>query len=463
MLFVAASGSSQRNLCFSTVLCIGLVLKCAVFSIEVFASETSDLAELSLHEAYKLARDSYPSLAIARLRVDGAEADKDEAQGRFFPQVSLFGEWSQNKVRYESNALSQLPSQEYPGERYGMQLRSPLFNMKNFREYERQGELVNQRQEELRVAEAELLTVLVEVFLSALLAAEDLAQLESEADALELQLQEATALYEKSLLPVTQVLETQTRVDTLRADIIQSRGDVALLREQLYQLTGNQAVVPAKVVDQILLSSSVGSAESAAEIAVQFDPAVAAASEALSAARKGIQREKGSWWPEIDFVYSSQFSDVGFDNLTSPPRSSESYAVSFRYPLFEGGAGSARLRGAWADFYSAQQQLEGVKRQSKGRARAAWLNLETATEREQAARQAVKTAEVSLDASRKAMRVGSAKPTDVLLALAQSTRAKRDLSEARFQRAMSWLELELATGVDPVALAPGFSSALHGR
>ena len=452
-----------RNAHFFLALCFAAALGGSVCSSVVMASETRELAEFSLHEAYELARDSYPQLAIARLRVDGAEADKDEAQGRFFPQVSLFGEWSQNKVRYESNELLQLPSQDYPGERYGMQLRSPLFNMRAFREYERQGELVNQTQEELRVAEAELLTVLVEVFLSALLVVEDLAQLESEADALESQLQEAKALYEKSLLPVTQVLETQTRVDTLRADIIESRGNVALSRERLFQLTGDQAVTPLKVLDQIRLSSAVSSAESAAEIAVQFDPAVSAAREAVSAARKGIQREKGSWWPEIDFVYNSQFSDVGFDNLTSPPRSSESYSVSFRYPLFEGGAGSARLRGAWADFYSAQQQLEATKRESMGRARAAWVNLQTATERVQATRQAVKTAEVSVDASRKAVRAGSAKPTDVLLALAQSTRAKRDLNEARFRRAMSWLELELATGADPVALTPGFSSALHGR
>ena len=463
MFFCATPHHILRDAHFCVALCLGLMLGSVGFSINVMASETGELAEFSLHEAYELARDSYPQLAIARLRVDRAEADKDEAQGRFFPQVSLFGEWSQNKVRYESSGLFQLPSQEYPGERYGMQLRSPLFNMKAFREYERQGQLVNQTQEELRVAEAELLTVLVEVFLSALLAVEDLAQLESEADALESQLQEARALYEKSLLPVMQVLETQTRVETLRADIIEFRGNVALSRERLFQLTGNQAVTPLKVVDQVLLSSSVASAESAAAIAVQFDPSVAAAQEAVSAARKGIQREKGSWWPEIDFVYNSQFSDVGFDNLTSPPRSSESYSVSFRYPLFEGGAGSARLRGAWADFYSAQQQLEATKRESMGRARAAWVNLETATERVQATRQAVKTAEVSVDASRKAVRAGSARPTDVLLALAQSTRAKRDLNEARFQRAMSWLELELATGADPVALTPEFSSALHGR
>ena len=455
--------SLYRSSLFYLASCCGLAFGCAAFADEISAFQASELEEFSLFEAYELARNNNPQLAIARLRIDGAKADEDEAQGRFFPQVSLFGDWSQNKVRYEQNELLQLPSQEYPGERYGMQLRSPLFNMKAFREYERQGQLVDQTQEELRAAEAELLTILVEVFLSALLAEEDLAQLEFEADALRSQLEEATALYDKSLLPVTQVLETQTRVDTLQADIIEYRGRVALSRERLFQLTGNRSITPVEVVDEVLLTTSVASAENAAELAAQFDPKVAAAREAVSAARKGVEREKGSWWPEIDFVYNSQFSDVGFDNLTSPPRSSESYSISFRYPLFEGGAGSARLRGAWADFYSAQQQLEATRRDVIGRARGAWVNPETAAERVLATRQAVKTAEVNLDASRKAVRAGSARPTDVLLALAQSTRAQRDLNDARFKRAMSWLQLELATGADPVALAPGLSSALHGR
>ena len=133
-----------------------------------------------------------------------------------------------------------------------------------------------------------------------------------------------------------------------------------------------------------------------------------------------------------------------------------------RYPLFEGGAGSARLRSAWAEYYSAQQQLEAAKREASGRARSAWVNLESATERVQATRQAVITAETNLDASRKAVKAGTAKVTDVLVALAQNTRAQRDLTEARFQRAMGWLELELATGSDPSLLAPRLSSALHG-
>ena len=70
---------------------------------------------------------------------------------------------------------------------------------------------------------------------------------------------------------------------------------------------------------------------------------------------------------------------------------------------------------------------------------------------------------MALDASRKAVRAGTARITDVLLALAQSSRAKRDLNESRFQRALSWLELELSTGSEPGVLAAELSDGLHGR
>lgn len=422
-----------------------------------------DGSPLSLLDVYRIAREEDPDISIARYSVDGAMARRDVARGKNFPQVSLFGDWSRNKVNYEGNTLGQLPSQNYSGERYGVQLRSPIFNVRNFREYERQTALVGQSEQELAIAEADLLATLVEAYLTVILTEETVAQLESELTALELQLEEANALYSKSLLPVTQVLETQTRTDTLRADVLNASGEAAIARERLTQLVGIRGFTLQNVAGHFVLLTGTQDADSAARQAIEFDPATDAAAEALIAARKGVEREKGSWFPEIDFVYNSQFSDVGFDNLTSPPRYTHSYSISMRYPLFEGGAGSARLRGAWAEFYTAQQQLEAAKRDASGRARAAWVNLESTTERVQATRQAVKTAETNLDASEKAVKAGTARVTDVLLALAQKTRAQRDLNEARFLRAMSWLELELSTGAEPVALAASFSKALHGK
>jgi hypothetical protein len=49
-----------------------------------------------------------------------------------------------------------------------------------------------------------------------------------------------------------------------------------------------------------------------------------------------------------------------------------------------------------------------------------------------------------------------------LVALAQNTKAQREFTLAKFTYAMAWVELEMATGANPNAIAPTLSAALHG-
>ena len=421
---------------------------------------TASSAAMSLADVYELAKTNAPELAIAEFRFDSAAADRDIAKGSMFPQISIFGDWSENKFRYEEGLLAERPTQDYPGERYGLQLRTPILNMRSFREYERQRFLADQSEIEIAVVRSELLSDVARSYLGVLLASEDLRQSESELTALLEQYEEAEALYERRLLAVTQLLETQTRTETVKADVVDAEGKRSIAIEQLAQLIGSRSVTPAPVASEIVLVNNLVSIDHAERRALEFDPAISAAEEALRAAEKGISREKGTWWPEIDFVYNSQYSDIGFDNVTSPPRSTESYSISMRYPLFEGGAGSARLRKAWAEYYQARERLEAERRIAAGRARSAWVSMQAASERMQAERQALEAAGINLEAAKKAVRAGTAKPTDVLLALAYQTRARRDLNSAKFEYAMSWLELGVSTGQEPDQLASDLSLGL---
>ena len=247
---------------------------------------------MSLLDAYLLARAIDPELAIAGYEVDGAAARRDESRGQFLPQVSIFGDWSENKLRYESDELSSMPSREYPGERYGLQLRSPLFNMRAFREYERRGALTSQTEEELKVAETDLLSRVTRAYLTMLLADETVVHLESELSALEQQLREVDALYARSLVPVTQVLETQARADALRADEIDAKGQ-AVRAGRLSQIVGTQNLRVKPVSEHISVMTEVRDADEAAVLAQGLDPAVAAAEQALKAAEKVWRAKKG--------------------------------------------------------------------------------------------------------------------------------------------------------------------------
>ena len=77
------------------------------------------------------------------------------------------------------------------------------------------------------------------------------------------QLREAQALYVRKLIPVTQVLETQARLDTLRADATTASADVVVAKGELIKLVGGESITPLAVKDRISLMSSLSSAEDA--------------------------------------------------------------------------------------------------------------------------------------------------------------------------------------------------------
>jgi outer membrane protein len=429
-------------------------------SITMCPCSQAEGEELSLLEIYTLARETAPDLSQARYSVDLAEAQKDVATGRILPQVNLFGQWSDNKVVYD--ALTFNTTESYPGERYGIQVSQSLLNVSNGLEAKRLGIVVEQSQAELALAESNLLEELTSAYLSVLLADNELNVKATELRALDRQLEEATALFEKNLAAITDVLETQTRRDSTKADVILMTGRAAVAREELFAVVGERSVEPMSVLDQIALPPVSYSLDAAVEMALTNNPIVAVGQKALDAADRAVDREKGSWIPDVSLTYSFQHSDVGFDNLRSPPRDTSILSIGVTYPLFEGGAGSARLRGAWAEYYTASTRLQAIRRDVEAQVRAAWVSFGASEERILAAAQASKTASTMLDATQRAYKLGVAKTSDTLLALAQNTNAKREFDRAKLEHAMAWLRLQLASGEDPASLAPLLSEALHG-
>lgn len=421
-------------------------------------SSTSDA--MSLEAVYLLAVEQAPSLAIARYRLESAEAQSAEARGAVLPQLSLFGEWSENTVTYEGPLAALYGEQDYPGERYGFQVRQTLFNMSRFREIQRRDSLYDRTESDLAQVEIELLARVTDAYLTVLISEDTVKQFQVESEALTGQLEEAEALYARALTPLTQVLETRTRSETVRADLIEAEGEAAIAKERLTELIGVRNFDLMEVSKDVVLPVTVATVDQAVVEALRNSPAVAAAKEEVVAAEFGVKREKGSWWPEVSLIFNHQYSDVGFDNLTAPPRNTESVSISVSYPLLQGGAGAARIRGAWAEYYVAKQELEGTQREVETQTRSAWVRLSAANKRVKAAQQALESADVNVLATRKSVRAGTARVTDVLFALAQRTRAQRDRFLAEQQRVMAWLELELVTGSAPQGIAAMLSDAL---
>ena len=415
---------------------------------------------LSLLDTYLLAVDNAPDIEIAKLRIDGAKARKDEALAGLFPKANLFAHWSDNKLSYETASPIYADS-DYPGIRYGISIRQPLLAVADGLEVNRRDLMYQLSQDEFRVAEAELLEQVVAAYFDILMSDAEVVLLEDELSAVETQLKESQALYAKGMLPVTQVLETESRLDALTADLILANGNMAVTREVLVRFTGLRDGEPLNVRENVALLGRFADPEAAAQTALSSDPAISAAQTNVSAAEKAVQREKSRWIPDLAVTYNFQRSDVGFDNLSSPARDTSTIALDFRYPIFEGGARFARIRGVQAEYSTAVTSLRAQELDTEARARSAWLVFDAASARFLSSKQAVKSATINVTATQRAVKAGTAKHTDVLLALAQRSRAQRDLIDARFFYDRAWIELELAAGAPPNLVADTLSKAIH--
>ena len=114
-----------------------------------------------------------------------------------------------------------------------------------------------------------------------------------------------------------------------------------------------------------------------------------------------------------------------------------------------------------AEYSTAITSLRAQELDTEARARSAWLVFDAASERFLSSKQALKSARINVAGTQRAVKAGTAKYTDVLLALAQRSRAQRDLIDARFFYVRSWIELELAAGTSPNLVAETLSKTIH--
>ncbi len=423
------------------------------------ASGSVALKQVSFLEAHDLAKNYAPELSIAQYDLERASANSSIAMGRILPQVGMFGQWSSNNLDYEQGAL--FPDQSYPGKRYGIQLTQALLRASDGLEVARLKALTELSAEQLAVAENKLLSSLIEAFLGVLLAQSQKSAADSEVAAVIQREAEASALYEKQLLPVTQLFETRSRLHTVKADATSADVNAEIALEKLSLFTG-QRVMPKSILPTFSLFSTISSADDAATLAVSYSDRISAAEKALRAAELAVSRERATWIPNVDVSISYQHSDIGFDNLSAPARNTSIVSVGFNYPLFEGGARFARIQKAKAELGASRVKLEAEIRESVTRAKAGWLNLKGLEERLTSARSAFEAAQANVDATTEAVRAGIATFSDSLMTLAQRTAAETTYNEAKFLYVMGWVELQLAVGTNPDIIVPKLSQVLHG-
>ncbi len=399
--------------------------------------------DVDLYSIYALAVKKDPRVQIAQQKVEMGKARADSSLGVLLPQVSAFGNWSDNDVSFDSNLID---NQQYDGKRYGYQVRQVLFNWSALSNRRRTYQVIAQREAELLDVMSIVLVDTSERYFNVLLADGNLRLVRTERELVQQQLRQTEEMYKRKLVRITDYLETQARADKVLTDEIEAENAAALARESLAELTGEYVGDLASIREDFSLPQLQNTMDYWVQLATDNNSLLQSKRQAVIVAKQGVEEQKGGHYPKFDLVYSDQTSDIGFDNQQSPKRDTQYIGIDVTIPLFSGGSTSAKVREAWAGYYIAREEEEAARRDVLKRTREAWLNTRSSRRRIDAAEASVRSASKSYEAMSKSFSYGTVTAADVLEALHGRTRAERDRQNALYSYLTNWLSLQREGG-----------------
>ena len=382
---------------------------------------------LDLMALYRESRLEDPRIIAAYARARSAQEQEREALGGLLPQVSANA--NGNRILRKDEATREI----YNSKSYSLSLTQYLYNKQAWEHYQQSKSLTLQKASQSVDAQAEATVDLAKRYFEALAADDELELLMAERRATQGSLDRVNAMYIKQMAMVTDVLDLKARVDSLAAQEVDARNQVRLSREALSEIVGRPITDRlSRIRNDIALEAPVLPLQDWIALAVDSNPALKAKQSAADAADSAVREGKGGHYPSLTFSLSAQQSDVGYDNTESPRSDSYVATLGLKIPIYSGGSTSARVRGLYDEQLATEQELIGVRRQVVKETTSSYLTAQSSIDKIRANQNALSSAKQSSIAAQKAFTYGVVNAVDVLTAVQNEFKARRDLLKAQY-------------------------------
>ncbi len=418
-----------------------------------------------LVDVYRLALRNDPTFEVARYTLKAAREKYPQAVAGLLPTVSASGS---NNVTRAQGLFSNTPptDRNVHAWNWSLQLTQPLIHMQNVYAYDEAKVAVEQAQAQYDLAEQEMILRVVGAYFGVLASREGIAVAQAELAAAQEQLNLSTRAFEKGVAAVTDVRESQSRVDLARAHLVAAQNELDASDAELGKIVDE---VPARLAP--LKPSVIIPSPQPAELRAWVDqsrehhPAVRAAQSGLLVAEARVSRTRAEHTPTLDLVAS--YSENYSSGTTTMPTdfASRGHArqvgIQFNMPLFAGGGTSSRVSEAVANKYAAGAELEVARRQAGTDARLAYAGVVNGISQIAALGSAVESSQSAVNGSHAGYKLGIYNNFNVLDAEQQLYTAKRDLVKARYETVVQALKLKAAAGALNEAELIGINALLE--
>ncbi len=333
----------------------------------------------------------------------------------------------------------------YTGGGYSVTLAQPLVNGQAWAGLRVADARVRGSEASVKAAEQDLILRVTEAYFGVLNARADEHVALGQKALLKEILDRATADLTVGAGDIISLKEARASFDTAESRLVAAQNAVEIARQELRRLT-HQA--PAALQD-------VGPIEARGPVPDQVSPWILTAKEnqplleqaraEQKAAADGVDIARRTRWPDLSLTAGYGYSKGNF--LPSVETEDARIGLVCNLPIYEGGRISAQIARARAQKAASQYRLDDLSDRIELNTRNAFLTLKNSVSRFNAAKQALESAETSLEATRKGYQIGTRTIIDLLTAAQAYAQIQRDYYRTLYDHVLARVRLKWATGL----------------
>ncbi|CAA0354094.1 outer membrane channel protein TolC [Klebsiella oxytoca] len=420
----------------------------------------------NLLQVYQQARISNPDLRKSAADRDAAFEKINEARSPLLPQLGLGADYSYTNGFRDSNGVN---SNVTSG---SLQLTQVLFDMSKWRALTLQEKQAGIQDVTYQTDQQSLILNTATAYFKVLAAIDTLSYTEAQKQAIYRQLDQTTQRFNVGLVAITDVQNARSQYDAVLANEVTARNDLDNAVEELRQVTGNYYPELASLNVDGFKTNKPSAVNALLKEAESRNLSLLQARLSQDLAREQIRQAQDGHLPTLSLSASSGVSNTSYDG--SKTRDNAQYrdndagqnkiGLSFSLPLYQGGMVNSQVKQAQYNFVGASEQLESAHRSVVQTVRSSFNNVNASISSINAYKQAVVSAQSSLDAMEAGYSVGTRTIVDVLDATTTLYNAKQQLSNARYNYLINELNIKSALGTlneqDLVALNNALGKAI---
>ncbi|WP_374941321.1 outer membrane channel protein TolC [Scandinavium lactucae] len=401
----------------------------------------------NLLQVYQQARLSNPDLRKSAADRDAAFEKINEARSPLLPQLGLGADYTYNNGFRDNNGIN---SNETSA---ALTLTQTIFDMSKWRALTLQEKTAGIQDVTYQTDQQTLILNTATAYFNVLSAIDSLSFTEANKQAVYRQLDQTTQRFNVGLVAITDVQNARSQYDTVLANEVTARNNLDNAVEQLRQVTGNYYPELASLNVSSLKMDKPQPVNALLKEAESRNLALLQARLSQDLAREQIRYAQTGHMPTVGLTASTGVSDTKYDgsNATSSQYTDRNIGqnqigLNFNLPLYSGGSVTSQVKQAQYNFVGASEQLESAHRNVVQTVRSSFNNINASISSINAYKQAVVSAQSSLDAMEAGYQVGTRTIVDVLDATTTLYNAKQQLSNARYNYLINQLNVKSALG-----------------